>query len=141
MLMKLNLTPSYYLTDEGVISPRVVHRPSGTDYGPDDVVEWYRSWGPQPCRHSVRRAAATMSLLDPDQAALVARFIGPGRPTTEAAPAVGHIHLRVTMDRKSRYVRAAKRRGQPLSEWMQAACDSACEPPQTPSQHAPTAGQ
>lgn len=41
-----------------------------------------------------------------------------GRPLADETPASGHIHLRVTMERKNRYVRAARRRKQKLSEWM-----------------------
>jgi hypothetical protein len=47
----------------------------------------------------------------------------PGRPLTDGTPASGHIHLRVTMDRKNKYVRAARRRKMKLSEWMLATCD------------------
>jgi hypothetical protein len=39
-----------------------------------------------------------------------------GRPTTEAEPAAGHIHIRTTMVRKSAYVRAA--RPKKLTEWI-----------------------
>lgn len=41
-----------------------------------------------------------------------------GRPLADSTPASGHIHLRVTMERKNRYVRAARRKKQKLSEWM-----------------------
>lgn len=47
----------------------------------------------------------------------------PGRPLAEATPASGHIHLRVTMERKNRYVRAARKRKLKLSEWMTEALD------------------
>ena len=47
----------------------------------------------------------------------------PGRPPRESESAVGHIHIRTTIDRKSAYVRAAK--GKPLAEWMTEACDKA----------------
>jgi hypothetical protein len=47
----------------------------------------------------------------------------PGRPLTDATPAIGHIHLRVTMERKNRYVRAARKLKLKLSEWMTAALD------------------
>jgi len=46
-----------------------------------------------------------------------------GRPLTDDTPASGHIHLRVTMERKNKYVRAARRRKMKLSEWMLATCD------------------
>lgn len=46
-----------------------------------------------------------------------------GRPLADETPASGHIHLRVTMERKNRYVRAARRRKQKLSEWMTEALD------------------
>ena len=42
----------------------------------------------------------------------------PGRPLADETPASGHIHLRVTMERKNRYVRASRRRKMKLSEWM-----------------------
>ena len=49
--------------------------------------------------------------------------IKPGRPLADETPASGHIHLRVTMERKNKYVRAARRRKMKLSEWMLATCD------------------
>jgi len=68
----------------------------------------------------VRRAAATLK-LNAEESEIISRFCGPGRPTTDAA--TGHIHLRVTMDRKNRYVRAAKRDGKNLSDWITETCD------------------
>lgn len=50
---------------------------------------------------------------------------GPGRPLTDSTPASGHIHLRVTMERKNRYVKAAHRRKRKLSEWLTETCDIA----------------
>jgi predicted HicB family RNase H-like nuclease len=41
-----------------------------------------------------------------------------GRPLADETPASGHIHLRVTMERKNRYDRAARRKKQKLSAWM-----------------------
>jgi hypothetical protein len=53
-----------------------------------------------------------------------------GRPTTDGQPAIGHIHLRVTLARKGWYVRTARLHNQPLAEWMQQACDrSSSYPP------------
>lgn len=49
--------------------------------------------------------------------------IKPGRPLTDETPANGHIHLRVTMERKNKYVRAARKLKLKLSEWMTAALD------------------
>jgi hypothetical protein len=46
-----------------------------------------------------------------------------GRPLADETAASGHIHLRVTMERKNKYVRAARRRKMKLSEWMLATCD------------------
>jgi hypothetical protein len=43
----------------------------------------------------------------------------------DSVAASGHIHLRVTMERKNRYVRAARKRKMKLSEWMTETCDSA----------------
>jgi hypothetical protein len=40
---------------------------------------------------------------------------------------MGHIHLRVTMARKNRYVHAARREGRPLAAWMIGVCDRAAE--------------
>ena len=48
-----------------------------------------------------------------------------GRPLTDETPASGHIHLRVTMERKNKYVRAARRLKKGLSEWMTEMCDKA----------------
>ena len=47
----------------------------------------------------------------------------PGRPLTGSTPASGHIHLRVTMERKGWYVRTARLYNQTLAEWMQRVCD------------------
>ena len=47
----------------------------------------------------------------------------PGRPPDDDEPATGHIHLRVTMERKNRYVRAARKRNLKLSKWMTDALD------------------
>lgn len=46
-----------------------------------------------------------------------------GRPLADDTPASGHIHLRVTMERKNRYVRAARKLKMKLSEWMTASLD------------------
>ena len=55
--------------------------------------------------------------------AMSAQSIKAGRPLADETPASGHIHLRVTMERKNKYVRAARRRKMKLSEWMLATCD------------------
>jgi hypothetical protein len=49
----------------------------------------------------------------------------PGRPLADETPASGHIHLRVTMERKNKYVRAARKLKMKLSEWMTETCDTA----------------
>lgn len=46
-----------------------------------------------------------------------------GRPPRETESAVGHIHIRTTLDRKAAYVRAA--RPKPLAEWMTEILDKA----------------
>ena len=48
-----------------------------------------------------------------------------GRPLADETAASGHIHLRVTMERKNRYVRAARKRKMKLSAWMTETCDTA----------------
>ena len=48
-----------------------------------------------------------------------------GRPLADETAASGHIHLRVTMERKNKYVRAARRLKKGLSEWMTEMCDKA----------------
>ena len=48
-----------------------------------------------------------------------------GRPLVDDTAADGHIHLRVTMERKNSYVHAARRKQQKLSEWMTQVCDKA----------------
>ena len=42
----------------------------------------------------------------------------PGRPLADSTPASGHIHLRVTIERKKRFERAARQRGLKLSAWL-----------------------
>lgn len=56
---------------------------------------------------------------------------GPGRPPSEATAAAGHIHLRVTMERKNRYVRAAQKTGRGLSQWITDTCDTVAPPTKT----------
>lgn len=74
-----------------------------------------------------RRAEKYVSALqDPEMKSHVPLETGnPGRPLTDSTPASGHIHLRVTMERKNRYVRAARNRKMKLSEWMTETCDTA----------------
>jgi hypothetical protein len=52
-----------------------------------------------------------------------------GRPLTDGVAATGHIHLRVTRDRKGWYVRTARLYNQTLAEWMQQECDKASDYP------------
>lgn len=73
MICKIQLTPSFYLTDELGDQPRLVHRQTGKNYGPDEILEWYPSWGLQPCRQSVKRAVAILQLND-EESSLVTRF-------------------------------------------------------------------
>lgn len=73
MIIKIQLTPSFYLTNELGKLPRLVHRQTSKNYGPDDILECYPSWGLQPCRQSVKRAAAILQLTD-EESSLVARF-------------------------------------------------------------------
>lgn len=51
------------------------------------------------------------------------REVRRGRPVKDAEAATAHIHLRVTPDRKSTYVRKAQATGQSLSNWMTETCD------------------
>ena len=68
----IQLTPSYFLTDsEGHLS--VLERSTGNHFGPNDIVSWYPSWGLQPCRLSVQRAAAILS-LSPEESDAVSKF-------------------------------------------------------------------
>lgn len=50
---------------------------------------------------------------------------GPGRPSNDEESAVGHIHMRVTMERKNSYVRAARCKKLKLTEWIVETCDKA----------------
>jgi hypothetical protein len=117
--MKIQLTPGFILTsdDSGF---RVTKRATGETFGPDDIVQFYPSWPLQPCRQSVRRAAALAerTLAEND---VISQFCGPGRPTTDRA--MGQIQLRVSLERKLKYVRAAKSAGKNLSEWIIETCD------------------
>lgn len=45
----------------------------------------------------------------------------------EAVPATAQIHVRVTPDRKKRYVRQAQAEGMKLSDWIQKHMDSVCD--------------
>jgi predicted RNA-binding Zn-ribbon protein involved in translation (DUF1610 family) len=46
-----------------------------------------------------------------------------GRPPRDSECAIGHIHLRVTLERKGWYVRMARLHNLTLAEWMQRVCD------------------
>ena len=48
---------------------------------------------------------------------------GPGRPPKSGEAAVGHLHIRTTLQRKSAWVRAARPR--PLAEWVTEQLDRA----------------
>lgn len=50
---------------------------------------------------------------------------GPGAPPKDGVSAAGHVHLRVTMERKSRWVRAAQRSGCNLTTWCEKHLDAA----------------
>jgi len=50
----------------------------------------------------------------------------PGRPPSKD-PADHDINLRVTRDRKNRYVKTAQKNGQSLSAWIQEVCDAASQ--------------
>lgn len=58
-----------------------------------------------------------------DKTADLGRRPAAGRPTTDGQPATGHIHLRVTMRRKSAYVGAAIPKT--LAAWMTEHLDKA----------------
>lgn len=47
-----------------------------------------------------------------------------GRPARDGEAAVGHIHMRTTLDRKAAYVRAAQPK--PLAAWVTEELDRAC---------------
>lgn len=49
----------------------------------------------------------------------------PGRPPRDGEAAVGHVHIRTTLSRKSAWVRAARPRT--LAEWATAALDRAAK--------------
>jgi hypothetical protein len=73
--MRIQLTPSYYLTDEIGETPRLVHRQSEQNYGPDDIAQLYPSWPLQPVLQSVRRAVKTMQLTAARRAAITSGFL------------------------------------------------------------------
>lgn len=50
---------------------------------------------------------------------------GPGAPPKDGVAAAGHVHLRVTMERKTRWVRAAQRSGWNLTTWCEKHLDAA----------------
>ncbi|MFT3992411.1 MAG: hypothetical protein QM680_13485 [Luteolibacter sp.] len=51
------------------------------------------------------------------------RIVNRGRPVKEGEAATSHIHLRVTPERKSTYVKRAQASGRSLSDWMTETCD------------------
>ncbi len=48
-----------------------------------------------------------------------------GRPPNDSTPATGKIDWRVTMERKNRYVRAARAARLTLCAWLTRVCDAA----------------
>jgi len=58
-----------------------------------------------------------------------------GRPLNDSVAATGHIHLRITMERKGWYVRYARLHGRTLADWIQQTCDAECEYPPNPKQY------
>ncbi|NEG94108.1 hypothetical protein [Leclercia adecarboxylata] len=50
----------------------------------------------------------------------------------DTTPATAHVHMRVTPDRKFRYVRQAEKEGLKLAEWIQKHMDAVCDAAGTP---------
>ena len=75
--MNATLAPSFVLTTEHAASsygqPVLVHRQTGTAYGPGDVLEAYPSFGLLPAKQVVARLAKGAS-LDAEGQAAVAQF-------------------------------------------------------------------
>jgi len=101
---------SLYDTQEGVYC------------GPESEVRLFASWTPQPAALAVRRlyspGAARYRYLSDEEKEIVDSFLAGYK-----APPVkeGHIHLRVAMDSKNAYVKAAQAEGKSLSTWI---CDN-----------------
>ena len=51
----------------------------------------------------------------------------PANALKEAVPATAQIQMRVTPERKGRYVHQAQKEGMKLSEWIQRHLDAACD--------------
>jgi len=90
--------------------------------GPESEVRLFASWTPQPAALAVRRLysedSARYQYLSDEEKMIVNHFIaGYKAPPTKE----GHIHLRVAMESKNVYVRAAQAEGKSLSAWI---CDN-----------------
>lgn len=53
--------------------------------------------------------------------------IRPANALKDAVPATAQIQMRVTPERKGRYVHQAQKEGMKLSEWIQKNLDAACD--------------
>jgi len=54
-------------------------------------------------------------------------YARPANALKDAVPATAQIQMRVTPERKNRYVHQAQKEGMKLSEWIQKQLDGACE--------------
>lgn len=52
---------------------------------------------------------------------------GPGRPRRDAQPADAQIQLRVTKERKGAYVKASRKAGTTLADWIFGQCDKGAD--------------
>ena len=81
--MKALLSPSWELSTEPGASHHgqlvLVQRSTKEAFGPEDMVRVYPAWGFLPAAQAVARLA-TLTRLDADAAALVARFVGSRAP-------------------------------------------------------------
>jgi len=99
-----------YDTQEGVYS------------GPGAEVRLFASWTPQPAALAVRRlyspGSSRYQYLSDEEKEIVDQFLAGYKAPP---PKEGHIHLRVAMDNKNAYVKAAQAEGKSLSTWI---CDN-----------------
>jgi|DEB0MinimDraft_10_1074344.scaffolds.fasta_scaffold24116_4 predicted HicB family RNase H-like nuclease len=120
MMLAININNRFRLV--GPPQNSLYDTQEGVYCGPESEVRLFASWTPQPAALAVRRlyspGAARYRYLSDEEKEIVDSFLAGYK-----APPVkeGHIHLRVAMDSKNAYVKAAQAEGKSLSTWI---CDN-----------------
>lgn len=113
----LKLTKNWVLTQRATDDrPILLNREDGNVYQAEHIVCLYPSWGFQPARTQVRKAAK-MRPITREVEAMVSSFCG----WKERADT--HVTIRTTKKRKEEWIRKAQHAGMNLSEWINKALE------------------